>query len=107
MSKLTIAAAALLATTISLGAITPATAGRGHHYGWFFKGGAPGMQGQGSGNGLTITQNGDGNAASAVQLGGGGGAINISQNGNNNSVTVIQINRGGKGRRPLGRNGAY
>ena len=101
------AAIALLTAAISLAAIAPASAGRGH-------GGHPGRVWQSKlagqaipaqpGSGLTITQNGNGNAASAVQTG-GGGAINITQNGNNNSVTVIQLNRagrGGRGPRPYG-----
>jgi uncharacterized membrane protein len=82
-----------LAATIGLGALSPAMAD-GHRWGrrdhaWGYGSAQQGQDIQATGNALSITQNGNGNAANVLQR--GGGATTITQNGNNNSVTVIQV----------------
>lgn len=108
MSLHAAAAIALVSAGISIAAIAPASADRGRFHGgehrWGWQRDAVALINQG-GSGLTITQNGNGNSANAVQFG-GGGALNITQNGNNNSVTVLQVNRGGHGGRRFGRHGS-
>ena len=101
------AAIALVTAGLSLSLTAPAFADRGHGHDWrrawdgqahgqgYGQPNGEGTQIQAVGNGLTITQNGNGNSVGAVQQG-GGGALTITQNGNNNSVTVIQVNRGGR-----------
>ena len=97
MSNFTFAATAILAATMSLAAVMPAEAGRGHNdkHGRIVQKAKPGALVSKAGGAVNIVQNGNQNGVVAVA---NTGTTNITQNGDNNNLTVIQVTVAGRGK---------